>query len=135
MSVTVRKRAQVEYVIADCLTTDSVGDMVRVSADAVGGVYQVTKIDIEAGAVELPVGMLVQKVTTTRGAVQVGGEVLGVYTGLIPGKQLFIGNDARLTHAVPTPPTIGVRLVHPAAHALSSSTLLLRIQNPTIRVS
>jgi siroheme synthase len=134
MAVTIRKRSQADYIVADCLVPDGVGDMVRISADSVGGVYQVTKLDINNSPIELPVGMMVRKLTTTRCVVQLVGEVPGVYTGLLPGKQLFIDQDSRLTHVVPTAPSMGVKSVHPAAQALSSTTLLLRVQSPTVRV-
>lgn len=130
MAVTVRKRAQAEFVIADCLVTNAVGDMVRVYADEVAGVYQVMELDILNNDWQLPVGMITRKLTTTRCAVQIGGEVKGVYAGLTPGKQLFINGASRLQHAVPSHPIAGVTWVHPAAMALSASTVLLRIQVP-----
>jgi hypothetical protein len=130
MAVTVRKRAQAEFVIADCLVANAVGDMVRVYADEVAGVYQVRELDILSNDWHLPVGMITRKLTSTRCAVQVGGEVKGIYTGLTPGKQLFINSASRLQHTVPTHPAVGVTWAHPAALALSSGTVLLRIQVP-----
>lgn len=130
MAVTVRKRAQAEFVIADCLATNAVGDMVRVYADEVAGVYQVMDLDILSTDWHLPVGMITRKLSSTRCAVQVGGEVKGIYTGLTPGKPLFINTASRLQHAVPSHPATGVTWIHPAAQALSSSTVLLRIQSP-----
>jgi len=130
MAVSVRRKA--EYVMADCLSGDVVGDMVHVSGEAVLGVYQVTKIDITSGSVDLPLGMIVAKPTTTSCVVQVGGEVLGLYTGLTPGKQLFIDPNSRLSHSVPTHPGSGVKSVHPVAQALSSDALFLRIQVPSV---
>ncbi len=132
MAVSIRKRAQAERVVADCQVAEAVGDMVRVSAAAVGGIYQVTKLDITNGVVQLPLGMVILKLTTTRCVVQVGGEILGIYTGLTPGKQLFINNASRLTHVVPTPPGSGVKSVHLAAQALSTDALFLRIQVPSV---
>lgn len=135
MAVNIRKRAQAERVVADCLVADAVGDMVRISADEVGGVKQVTKLDITNSSVQLPLGMVILKLSTTRCVVQVGGEILGIYTGLTPGKQLFINNVSRLTHVVPTHPSSGVKSVHPAAQALSTDALFLRIQVPTKMVA
>lgn len=132
MAVSVRKRAQAERIVADCLASDEIGDMVRISADAVSGVYQVTTINIVSTPTELPLGMIIAKLTATSCVVQVGGEIIGVYTGLTPGKQLFIGSDGKLTHAVPTHPGSGVKSVHLAAQALSTDALFLRIQAPSI---
>jgi hypothetical protein len=130
MAVTVRKRAQAEFVIADCLASNAVGDMVRVSADEIAGIYQVSDMNILNVSPHLPVGMITRKLTATRCAVQVGGEVKGVYAGLTPGKQLFINNLSRLSHVVPSHPVAGVTWIHPAALALSSTTVLLRMQVP-----
>jgi len=132
MAVNIRKRAQAERVVADCLISDSVGDMVRISSDAIGGVYQVTKINIVSFPTELPLGMVIAKLTATRCVVQVGGEVVGIYTGLTPGRQLFIDEVGKLSHVVPTHPGSGVKSVHPAAQALSADALFLRIQQPSI---
>lgn len=132
MAVNIRRRAQAESVLADCQTADAVGDMVRVSADALGGIYQVTKVNIVTTPTELPLGMIIAKLTSTRCVVQVGGEVVGIYTGLTPGRQLFIDAAGKLSHVVPTHPSSGVKSVHPAAQALSSDALFLRIQQPSI---
>lgn len=132
MAVNIRKRAQAERIVADCQLADAVGDMVHISADAVGGIYQVTKINIVSTPTELPLGMVIAKLTATRCVVQVGGEIVGIYTGLTPGKQLFIDNTGKLSHVVPTHPATGVKSVHPAAQALSADALFLRIQQPSI---
>jgi len=132
MAVNIRRRAQAERVLADCQTADTVGDMVRISADAVSGIYQVTKIDIVSSPTELPLGMVIAKLTATRCVVQVGGEIVGIYTGLTPGRQLFIDAAGKLSHVVPTHPGSGVKSVHPAAQALSADALFLRIQQPSI---
>jgi hypothetical protein len=130
MAVSIRKRAISELIQADCLATDVVGDVVRITADAVGGVFQVSKLDITSVPIELGVGVIVAKATTTRCSVQIGGQVAGLYTGMTPGKMLFVGIDSRLTHSVPTRPAIGVKSNYHAAMALSSDTLLLNFQSP-----
>jgi phage tail sheath gpL-like len=133
MAVNVRKRSQAERLLADCIAADAAGDMVRISADEVAGVKQVAKIDITAAApTHLPVGMIITKLSTTRCVVQVAGEIIGVYSGLTPGLPLFINAASRLTHSVPTHPGSGVKSVHHAAQALSSTSLFLRIQQPSI---
>lgn len=131
MAVVVRQRAQPKYLLANCLAGDLLGDVVRVSGDLSGGLYQVTKINIVTANPELPLGLIVEKLAATKCVVQVGGEVSGVYTGLTPGGQLFVDLSSRLSHDVPTHPIAGVKWVYPAAQALSSNTLLLRIQLPT----
>ena len=130
MAVTVKKRAISQLFVADCASANIVGDIVRVSADAVGGVYQTSSLDINYGSVQLAFGIIIQKITSTRCIVQTGGEVVGVYTGLTPGGPLFINGSSRLTHTVPAHPAAGVRWSYFVAQALSSDALLLRVQRP-----
>lgn len=130
MAVSIRKRAIAELVQADCLATDEVRDVVRVSGDAVGGIFQVEKLDITSPTVELALGVIVAKATPTRCTVQVGGQIAGIYTGLDAGKTLFVGEDAKLTHTVPTQPLTGVKLLYHAALALADDVLLIRFQTP-----
>lgn len=131
MAVSIRKRAISELVQADCQASDEVKDTVYISADKVAGVFQVQKIDITAFPTQLLLGVIINKATTTRCTVQVGGQVAGLYTGLTPGKALFVGTDSKLTHAVPTPPATGVKSVYHAAMALASDVLLLNAQVPS----
>jgi hypothetical protein len=130
MAVTARKRSQGGFLVADCDSADAVGDMVRISADEVLGIYQVGKLNILSNDYDLPLGMIIAKPEATKCVVQRDGEVRGVYSGLTPGKQLFINSASRLTHSVPTHPAVGVSWVHPAAQALSSEAVLLRVQLP-----
>lgn len=126
MAVSIRKRAISELVQADCPATHDVKDVVRISADEVGGIYQVEKVDIDDPLTHPLLGVIVQKLTSTRCVVQIGGEIKGLYTGLTAGEQLFVDASSRLTHSVPSRPATGVRSVYPMAIALANSTLLLR---------
>lgn len=130
MAVSIRKRAISELVQADCLATDLVKHVVRVSADAVGGVYQVEKLEIIDPTVSLALGVIVSKATPTRCTVQIGGLMSGIYTGLDAGKPLFVGDDSQLTHTVPTRPATGIKLLYHAALALADDVLLIRFQTP-----
>jgi hypothetical protein len=104
--------------------------MVRISADEIAGTYQVANLNIIVDDHDLPFGMIVEKVTTTRCIVQESGEVRGVYSGLTPGKQLFVDLSSRLTQVVPSRPATGIKWIHPVAQALSSEVVLLRVQVP-----
>lgn len=130
MAVTIRKRAISELIQADCLATDEVKHVVQISANAIAGVFQVSKIDITAAPAQLAVGVIISKASSTRCTVQVGGQLAGLYSGLTPGKMLFVGTDAKLSHAVPTHPTVGVKSVYHAALALSDDILLLNFRSP-----
>jgi hypothetical protein len=130
MAVTVRNRGSSSLFLADCPSGNAVGDVVTVSSDTVGGVYQVDQLDILDPSVQLVIGLIVQKLSATRCVVQTGGEVVDLYTGLTPGKALFVDDMARLTQSVPTHPALGVRWNHLVAYALSSNSLMISIQRP-----
>jgi len=77
-----------------CLATDVVGDLVHIRA-AGGTPYKVERAD-PLDASKMPaVGVLVSKSAPTTGMMQVVGDVLAVYSGLIPGKRYFVGLDGR----------------------------------------
>lgn len=132
MAAISRKRSIAQNVVADCPASAAVKNVVYVSADEVAGVYQVGLIDINSTTTYPLLGVIIKKLTTTRCVVQVGGELAGVYSGLNPGRQLFVNTSSELSHSVPTHPPSGVRLVYPAALALSSDVVLLRAGTPTI---
>jgi len=135
MAVTARKRSAPQSFLANCQASDAVGDLVYVSDDMVGGLYTVMKVDYEDRAKMPAMGMIVAKIDDTACMVQVQGEVRDLYTGLTPGRYCFIGNGARLTQVVPSTPDVGVRYSQPAAYALASNTLLLRMELPTVRTA
>jgi hypothetical protein len=130
VAVSISRRAAAELVPADCLASDEVRHVVRVTADAVGGVYQVEKLDIVNPTVQPAFGVIVSKETSTRCTVQVSGLLSGIYTGLLAGRPLFVGDDSKLTHSVPTRPATGMKLLYHAALALSDDVLLIRFQTP-----
>lgn len=116
---------------ADCLASDDVQDVVRISGPPVGGVLQVTKLNIDAPGTDMAVGVLVNKATPTRCTVQLDGTLSGIYTGLTAGRPLFVSPSGRLTHSAPVPPMVGMRSVYPAAVALDDNTIVLRFGQPT----
>jgi hypothetical protein len=86
----------------------------------------VSKVDINDTLTHPLLGVIIQKLSSTKCVVQIGGEVKGVYTGLTAGLQLFVDANSRLTHTVPSRPATGVRSLYPMAIALSNNVLLLR---------
>jgi hypothetical protein len=107
-----------------------VGDVVKVVSDVVGGRYQVAKVDITDSSYGVAMGVIIEKSSSLECVVQLGGQLSGVYSGLTAGQPLFVGDDSRLTHSVPTRPAVGVKLVYNAALALDSDELFLRFHNP-----
>jgi hypothetical protein len=107
-----------------------VGD-IAVTVSYLGEIPVVKKMDIDTISQFSVLGMIIQKIDSTNCIVQVGGEVRGIYTGLIPGRRLFVGTDGRLTHTVPTPAPVGVRLSQAAAMALTPNALYIQVWPPT----
>lgn len=130
MAVTVRRREGTSYAEAECAALDEVGDVVYISGDEVGGLLQVAKINIDVSPAQHSIGVIVLKMTSTRCFVQLGGELRGVYSGLTPGRRLFVDECSRLSHVVPNSPSVGVRLLQAMGTALTSNAVLLEIQDP-----
>jgi hypothetical protein len=130
MGVTVRRRPSGETFWANCPSNILVGDMVRISGVKIGEYYQVSLCNIDAPD-NRTVGMVVEKLSPVICLVRVSGVVDGVYSGLIPGKHLFINNNARLSHT-PPPAVSSKRYVENAGMAISDNVVLLAIKAPLV---
>jgi len=86
---------------ATCQASDAAGDCVYVTGDMSGGRYLVSKSDPNDPAKLPAIGVLVAKLTATECTIQVEGALEGLYSGLLPGRLLYVGNDGRPTHAIP----------------------------------
>jgi len=120
---------------ANCQAADAIGDAVYVSGDMVGGLLQVTKADVDNSAKMPAVGLIVDKLGPTDCLIQLGGEVAGVYSGLIPNLSLFVGTDGRLTHTRPARPGAGSRYVQILARALATDVLYLFLESPKVLIA
>jgi hypothetical protein len=127
--------AAAQKIQATCQATDTVGDAVYVSGNKVAGRYPVTKVDVDDIGKMPAVGVIVEKYAATECAVQIGGVVADIYTGLTPNAVLFIGTDSRLTETRPARPGSGSRLLQTIAQALSTTEFQLRSQDPTVLVA
>jgi hypothetical protein len=124
--------AATQGLAAFCLATDAVGDTVYIADAKVGDFYQVAKADIDDLAKMPGFGIIIHKSTSTQCIVQTSGIVRNVYTGLTPGKPLFIGTDGRLTETVTTHNPTGPRVLQVMGLALGASDLLLNVESPII---
>lgn len=119
---------------ANCLSTDAVKDVVHIAGDKGGGRYTVTKVDIAAvSAVDaVGVGVIISKDSgdPTLCQVQISGLLEDVYTGLTPGRRLFIGTNSQLTETPPAHPLTGTRLVQKMGYALASNVVLVAPEEP-----
>jgi hypothetical protein len=118
---------------ANCLSTDSVKDVVYISGDKGGGRYTVTKVNTAHAEAHraIGIGVLIQKgVDPTLCKVQISGPLADLYTGLTPGRRLFVGTDSRLTETPPVPST-GSALLQKIGYALASNVVLVAPEEPS----
>lgn len=115
---------------ANCLATDSVGDVVYIRSDSVGGVIQVTRVNILDYARMPGIGIITSKVGDTDCKILRYG-ILSV-TGLLPGKTYFVGSDGRLTHLRPMAPMGEKAFIQVLGVAMDSGRLLL---NPSFNLT
>jgi len=121
---------------AICLSSDTIGDVVYISADKSGSFYEVAKVDIFTTTKMPAIGIIIQKLTSTTCIVLSIGEVVGLYTGLTPNSTLFADLLSRLSESAPSAPLTGIALVQAMARSLSSDTILVNTAHtPTVRVS
>lgn len=98
-------RAQPNRVLANCESTDGVGQCVYVRAAVVGGKLQVGLADPSDYDKMPAIGMIIHKATpsATECIVQLRGQVAGVYAGLTPGEMLFLDDSGGLSDEPPEP--------------------------------
>jgi hypothetical protein len=77
------------------LSSDAVGDVLRIRAAKVGNRFQVEKVDISTLGSPPGVAVVVKKYTATDCIVHFHGPLRSVYTGLTPGVQYMVGTDSR----------------------------------------
>jgi hypothetical protein len=115
---------------AICEAVDQVGDVVYIAGDSVGGVIQVSKVDVTNYSKMPGVGVILSKSTLTRCMILRYG-ILNV-SGLIPGRTYFVGLEGTPTV---TRPVAGVGqkvFVQVLGVAMDSSRLLF---NPSFNLT
>jgi hypothetical protein len=117
---------------AYCYATDRPGDAVYIMGDKVGSTYQVTRVDIDDSdpVVAIAVGVIHSKQSPALCTVRVSGELDGVYTGLPPGRLVFVGTDGRLTVTPPARPLAGTRVLNAVGYTLASGAIMVRVASP-----
>lgn len=118
---------------AYCFNTDQPGDAVYIMGDKVGSTYQVTKVDIDSAdpVVAIPVGVIVSKQSASLCTVRAFGELDALYSGLPPGRLVFVGTDGRLTTTRPPRPGSGTRVLNRVGYTLASGAIMVHESNPT----
>lgn len=118
---------------AYCFNTDLPGHAVRVLGDKVGGLFQVTKVDIDSGnpLESVAIGVIATKLSSSTCLVVLSGPLPGVYSGLPFGRLMFAGTDSYLSTTPPSRPTTGGRMSQPVAHSIAADVIMVNPQPPT----
>lgn len=110
---------------ANCLVTDLVGDAFYISADRIGDLYQITKVDIDDVDITKAeaIGIIRLKIDATTCYIQLFGELSGVYSGLTPNARLFVDTTSQLREGPPAEAT--GRLFHQIARASAADVIFI----------
>jgi len=118
---------------AYCFNSDLPGHAVRILGNKVGGLFQVTKVNIASlnHTESVAVGIIASKASASTCVVVLSGLLTGVYSGLDYGIPLFIGDDSYLYNVPPIRPISGTKMIQFIASAMASDTILVRSCTPT----
>lgn len=116
--------------IANCDSSDAVGQCVYVSADSIGGVFQVTKVDPTNPAKMPAIGIITIKTSPTDCTVSFFGVILS--SGLSPNARYFVDVTSYPTSSVPAARPV---ILQELGRALDSTRLLLIPSNHLLRLN
>ncbi len=121
---------------ANCLSSDSVGDLVCITGPILAGLYQTTRVDVSTLSRMPAVGAIVAKTSATDCVIQFWGRIGGVWSGLTPGKTYFADLGGGITPIPPFPDVSNPRIyVQAIGVALDANILMLNPStNMVIRV-
>jgi hypothetical protein len=129
MAVIVRRKPQPNLIEAACLASDEVGDVVCITGPAQSHTYQVTKVDIDDPYKICGVGVITEKTSDTSCYIQCAGELKNIYTGLLPGRPVFVQTTGRLSTSPPARPSMGSSAQRAS---LTNSLVVLPIDRPSV---
>ena len=119
-----RNFAQGRYFEADCLAGDLIGKFVYTTGLEVGGLPQVSTVDITNETTMPSVGVIVEKATATRCTVQaLNGETSIVTT--VPNSRYWISKTGTATNIPPSPLVGEIVILQLVGTGIESSRLLL----------
>lgn len=121
-----------QLIEANCVPTDSAGDVVYVSADKSDGRFNIAKVNIDHSESwrAIGIGVIKRKLSGIVCEVQLGGLLEGVYTGLTPGRRMFADVNSRLAYTPPSVPFSGRRISQKIAYVMASDILLIVPEEP-----
>ena len=115
-----------------CLSTDAVGMPMCVRGDRIGDRWRVTQADPHDGSKMVAVGILLSKSTPTVGLMQLSGTITTLFTGLVPGKPLFV-SPGGLSQDAPSIGVGGYSIVQIVGVAVASDVVLLDLGTMTVK--
>lgn len=92
-----------DHALANCLSSDAVGDLVCITGNLVAGKYQVTKANPVALSSMPAVGAITSKTSATNCTIYFWGAIGGIWSGLTPGRIYFVGDDGTIALIPPVP--------------------------------
>ena len=108
-----------------CTVADTVGKCVHISGDVAGKNYQVRTANPSTIATMPAVGVIVSKKSDTECLVFVFGEMIDTYSGLTPGRVMFVGDDGSLVAIPPVPPLGGAVFIQSMGVTYGSSVIMV----------
>lgn len=113
---------------ADCLASDSVGDLVYVSGPPVAGRIQVEKVDIDDGAKMPAMAVIASKSSPTTCVIRISGEYTLNTASFTEGNIVFVQENGAMGTTPPPRPNSGTRLIQRIGIALTPTRVVLNIQ-------
>ena len=116
---------QRKRISALCTAAEVVGKCVHISGDKVGRDYQVRVASPSDIATMPAVGVVVSKKSLTECTVFAFGEMEDTYSGLTPGRVMFVGDDGSLVATPPVPPLGASVYIQSMGIAYGSSAMMV----------
>lgn len=114
---------------ANCLAGDAVENAVYITGDKIGGLLQVSKVDIDDGAKMPAVGLIVSKSDPTTCKIRVGGKLQLSASSLASGNLVFVSATGTPETLPPVRPSSGTRLIQHLGKALAADLLEISPSN------
>lgn len=113
---------EIEF-LADCPPSTLLDDLVYVTGPSVLGVVQVATADVTVVAKMPAIGIVTEKISSTRVKVLTVGEHTPGFA-LTPGRRYFVGPTGQLALTMPTPAVGGIAFSQPVGHAIDTNRLI-----------
>jgi hypothetical protein len=130
---TLNFRQTSEVKAANCLASDTVGDLVYVTGPKVSGRVQVTKVDVDDPAKMPAYAIVVSKQSATDCLVQLEGDVSE--SGLTPNALYFVGINSRIFEGPPPRPASGYRRYQVVGQADDTGNLYFQPEKSYTKVT